>query len=68
MHLMCSILVCDGLEAYERNENFRTTVAGGRRAMRSGPSNFFSSKLGDRFIPGTVVLGRTIDRTAIHHQ
>jgi len=43
-------------------------VAGGRRAMRSGPSNFFYSKLGDRFIPGTVVRGRTIDRTAIHHQ
>jgi len=25
MHLIFFILVCDGLEAYERNENFRTT-------------------------------------------
>jgi len=26
MHLMFSILVCNGLEAYERNENFGTTL------------------------------------------
>jgi len=35
-HLMFSILVCNGLEAYERNENFRTTP---RLSLTATPTN-----------------------------
>jgi len=40
MHLMFSILVCNGLEVYERNENFRTTP---KLPLTATPANELTS-------------------------